>query len=480
MSSVAMPCRHAKKQHVINEFGTDGVAPALQRSESQDSWCSVTSSLYSGTSNLEGDGFEATTVSAGQSAGVDRLSDSQSDWLNSIMDSDNRYQEYGTPSMQVYSTSPANRLAPQDLHRNLDQMSRVDIFSQNSSHLPTKGNKLPSISQPRAPYFPEQNESWPRITQSDGGNRQRPEYLVSLQSCRLPSDEFQQSPALSNTCMIHQAFMQPPRRPHCHGCCACNAVVSEAMPADPQPEINSSTRISPHFDSPSFNSIRDQTVPDHLFYNNLPPKGVVSGSSLDMRIQTLIPGKTRYLSWDSHLLPSQIQDRFERSSMNQMDVDLSRLSYQGKAAFGTNTGPQYGHNTFEGYVLPSSSSNGTVMMTNRSRESIFDQTTQFPNRTVPYTFEFSQTSTDILYAPQPTIADQEVPLLGEPLSLNAQPNCTFTNFPQPSPPMPTSESNNILISRGQKLVSHNLHLLAIPTNLFVGWALLRDEKLYSR
>lgn len=80
------------KQHAIDEFGTDGVTPALQRSESQDSWCSVSStgSHYSETSSLEGDRLVATSVSARLLTSAEQPLRSQWDWLNS--DLETRYQ----------------------------------------------------------------------------------------------------------------------------------------------------------------------------------------------------------------------------------------------------------------------------------------------------------------------------------------------------------------------------------------------------
>lgn len=443
------------KHHAIDDFGTGGIAPALQRSESQDSWCSVTSSLYSETSDLGVDYFGETSVSAAPLGGIDQPSNSQSDWLNSIRDSDNRHQDYGTSSVPAYLIRLANGLAPPDLRQSMDQMSQGDIVFQNKSYLSTRGSELPLISPPVASYFPWQNESWSQITRSDGENGQSPDYLISLESYTLPGGEFQQRPALPDACMSHQGLMQRPRCPHYHGWCASNAVVLKATPPDPQPGMNSSTRRISNFDSLSSSGIRDQTAPNHLFCNNMPPRGVVS------QIPGFIPDKTRYSLWDNHPLTSEMQDSFERNSINPMVSSLPRLSYQSQFAFGTNTSPHNGRTTFEGYELPSPSSHGTPMMTNGSPESIFDPTMQPPNGFAPGTFKFPQTSTEVLCSPQSTITDQTLPLLREPLSLNSQPNPTFANFSEPSSPIPTSQSNNTFMSGGKFCVSRNSYLLAI-------------------
>ena len=151
-----------------------------------------------------------------------------------------------------------------------------------------------------------------------------------------------------------------------------------------------------------------------------------------LRISNFVLDKPRYLLWDSNPLPFQAQANIEQVFVNPMGVEFPRFSYQSQLIFGTNTGPQYGRNTFEGYEEPSSSSNGTFMMTNRSQQSISNQTIQPSNSIVPGTFEFSQASTDLLHSLQPTIPDEDFPPLHEPPCPNAPPNRTFPNFQQDS------------------------------------------------
>jgi hypothetical protein len=127
-------------------------------------------------------------------------------------------------------------------------------------------------------------------------------------------------------------------------------------------------------------------------------------------------------------LPSRIQANFEQVFMNPMSIDLSRLSYQSQITFATNIGPQYGHNTFEGSAVPSFSCNGTAMTTDAYQESTLDQTAQLPGAFTTSTFEFPQSSTDVLYSPQPPSADQDLPVLHEQPSFNSQRNRTFDDF----------------------------------------------------
>ncbi|KAE8440766.1 hypothetical protein EG329_006601 [Mollisiaceae sp. DMI_Dod_QoI] len=430
-------CRHAIQQLAIDEFGTDGDAPALQRSESQDSCCSVGSSVYSEMSNFGQDCLVATSVIAGPSLEVDQLLIDPLDWVNSIVDSDNRCQGCvaETPSMQVYSTSATNGVVLPDSYLSLDQMSQDGIVSQNSSHLSTRENGTSLISSPTMSFSTGQREPWSHITQSDGGNNRNSEYLANLQSYTLSSGKFQQPSALSDACMIHQEFMEPPMRPQSRGCYACNAVVSEKKLTYLQPGMNTSIRRSSYFDGPSSSGIRDQTIPDHLFYNNMPPNGPFPqsfGSSVDMRIPSFIPENARYSSWDSYPLPSQMQDGFQGISMNQIAVNMFKPCYHSQVTFGTNSSPQYGRNTFGGYELPSSSINEITAMT------------------IPSTREFLQNPTGVIYSPPPMIADQDFPLLCERLSLSSQQNCSFVNFPQPSPPISVNQSDNVLLSRGRK------------------------------
>ena len=111
-----------------------------------------------------------------------------------------------------------------------------------------------------------------------------------------------------------------------------------------------------------------------------------------------------------------------------MNVDLSRLSYQSQITFAANIGPQYGHNTFEGYEMPSFSSNGAAMTADEYRESTFNQTEQLHDAFTASIFGFAQTSTDVLYSPQPLSAGQDLNPLREQPSLSSQPNSTFCDF----------------------------------------------------
>jgi hypothetical protein len=111
-----------------------------------------------------------------------------------------------------------------------------------------------------------------------------------------------------------------------------------------------------------------------------------------------------------------------------MNVDLSRLSYQSQITFAANISPQYGHNTFEGYERPSFSSNGAAMTADEYRESALNQTEQLRDAFTASTFEFPQTSTDVLYSPQPLSAGQDLNALHEQPPLGSQPNSTFCDF----------------------------------------------------
>jgi hypothetical protein len=182
-------------------------------------------------------------------------------------------------SIDLYSIHPSNGLPPMDLHPNLDQISQGDIWSQNNSQPSTRGYDMQSISPPTAAYSPRRNSFWPQITQSAGGSSQSPGYLESFRPCALPSAEFQQRPALPETCITHQGFTRPSRQPHCHRCCAFNTAVWEPTPIILQLRMNSSTRMNSNFDSPSSSDIREQTVPDLLFNINTPSEGAISQNS---------------------------------------------------------------------------------------------------------------------------------------------------------------------------------------------------------
>jgi hypothetical protein len=222
----------------------------------------------------------ATSVNAGPLASVDQLSSSPLDWLN--RSSENRHQAYGMPATEVYSASVVSDLVPTDLDRSPTQMSQGDIVSQNRSHIWTIENEPATI--PPRPIFPGQNEHWPETAQSRRAYDKDPECLVDFQSCALLGAEFQQMPGFSEAGMAYQGFMQAPRCPNCGGCCACNTVILETTPVGPQPGMHSSLGMSSGFNSLSSSGIREQTVPDHLFHNNLLFNQVIpqnSGSLLE-------------------------------------------------------------------------------------------------------------------------------------------------------------------------------------------------------
>lgn len=219
----------------------------------------------------------ATSVTAGPLIGADQLLSSQWDLLNS--DLETRYQQDGMPSMNIYSTSTANGLALPSLPPSSDQMSQCDNLSKNSSPPLTGEYATPPISPATAACLPGQNDFCPHTTQPAGGFGRSPGYLANFQPCTHPRVRFQQKPALPGTCMTHQGFTRPSRRPHCRGCCACITVIWEPTPTVPQPVMNSLARVNSHFDSPSSSGIREQTVPGHLFYDNTPPEGAIPQSS---------------------------------------------------------------------------------------------------------------------------------------------------------------------------------------------------------
>jgi hypothetical protein len=211
----------------------------------------------------------ATSVNAGPLAGVDQLSSSPLDRLNRSYES---HQGYGMPVTEVYSASVVNGLG-----RSFPQMSQGDIVSQNRSHLWAVENEPPSIPPPLT--FPRQNEPWPETSRSHRANGKDPEYLVDFQSSVLPSAECQQIAGFPEAGMAYQGSIQAPRLPHCHGCFTCNPVVLETTPVGPQPGMNLSLGISSGFDSLSSGGIREKTVPDHLFHNNLLLSQVVPQNS---------------------------------------------------------------------------------------------------------------------------------------------------------------------------------------------------------
>ena len=123
-----------------------------------------------------------------------------------------------------------------------------------------------------------------------------------------------------------------------------------------------------------------------------------------------------------------MQANFEQAFMNSVNVNLPKLSYQSQGTFATNFSPLYQTNTFEGYQFPSFSRNGTAMMTDGHRELILGQTVQLPSAFAASTFEFPETSTDILYSPQLLGADLDIPPLHEQPFPRSPPNRTFNGF----------------------------------------------------
>jgi hypothetical protein len=269
---------HGTSEHG-DEHGNDGASTALQRSDSQDSWCSVTSTDYSETSDHKEDHSAATSVSAGPLASVDQPPSSQSDRL--IRESDTPYQEPWMPSANLYTTHPDNGLVPPTLYPGLDQMSQDDILSQNSSQPLPRGHEIPSISPSSAAYSPWQNDPhlWAEITQPAGASGQIAGYLASLRPCALPSAGFHHRPALPETCRTQPDFTRPSRHFPCHGFCAYNSVDLEPTPSVPQLGGNSLTRMSSDFGSPNSSGLREHTVPDHLFNINAPSERVISQQS---------------------------------------------------------------------------------------------------------------------------------------------------------------------------------------------------------
>jgi hypothetical protein len=179
------------------------------------------------------------------------------------------------PSMNIYSTSTADGLTLPSL----DQMSQCDNLSKNGSPPLTREYATPPISPPTTACLPGESDFCPHIIQPAGGFGRSPGYLANFQRCAHPSAGFQQGPASPGTCMTHQGFTRPSRRPHCRGCYACNTVILEPIPTVPQPGMKSLTRVNSHFDNPSSSGIRDKTVPGHLFYDNTPPEGAIPQNS---------------------------------------------------------------------------------------------------------------------------------------------------------------------------------------------------------
>jgi len=60
--------------------------------------------------------------------------------------------------------------------------------------------------------------------------------------------------------------------------------------------------------------------------------------------------------------------------------------------------------------------------------SALNQTEQLRDAFTASTFEFPQTSTDVLYSPQPLSAGQDLNPLHEQPPLSSQPNSTFCDF----------------------------------------------------
>ena len=269
---------HGTSEH-SDEHGNDGASTALQRSDSQDSWCSLTSTDYSETSDHKEDRLAATSVSAGPMASVDQLPSDQ--WDRLIKELDTPYQESWMPSANLYTTHPDNGLYPPALYPGLDQMSQGDILSQNSSQPLARGHEMQSISPSSAAYSPLQNDPhlWAQITQPAGASGQIAGYLASLRPCALPSAGFHHRPALPETCRTLPDFTRPSRNFHCNGFCAYNAVDREPTPTVPQLGGNSLTRMTSDFGSPNPSGLREQTVPDHLFNVNTSSEGVISQHS---------------------------------------------------------------------------------------------------------------------------------------------------------------------------------------------------------
>ncbi|KAE9365538.1 hypothetical protein N431DRAFT_420721 [Stipitochalara longipes BDJ] len=390
-------CRRKKEKclHATNELGTDEATPALQRSESQDSWCSVTSTSSCDSESYKPgeDRWVATSVSAALLAGRDQLPSGQLDWSNTNLNT--RYQEPRTILKNLYATRPSNGSAPPGLHPSLDQVSQGDILSQNSSQPAPGGYDMRSISLPATTYPPRHNGCWPQNTHSVGGSSQSPGYLLRFHTCALSSAEFQQRPALPETCMTYQRLPWFSGQPYCNGCCACNPLFWEPTPIVHQPVMNSSTQTNSNFGSPSASDTRERTVPENLFKINMPSEETISQSSV---------------------------------FMSPMDVNLSNFLYQSHSTFATNISPPCGRNTFEGNPLPSFSSDGTAMTMDTSHGSTFNHTTRTLDAIAPEIFRFPQSSTDDGYLPQLTIPDQDFPLAHEPPFINAQPNHSFVHF----------------------------------------------------
>jgi len=375
------------------------------------------------------------------------------------MDSDNRYQEYGVPSTQAFLTSPPSGLAPHGSYRSSEPMSQGDTVSQNNGHLSTEVYELTSISPSMMSYFPDKSEPWSQTIQSNGGD-QRPEYLTNLRSPTLPSSEFQPTAPFHYPSTIHNEFTNVPRHAPFPGYSPSNAVVSEPPQTIPQARIDSSTRWSPTFASPGLSGTRVQTVPGHFFVDHMPSRGPLPqtpGSWLNMRAPEFLPEGSQNLSWDSQQLLPRVQGSLGQILVDSMDIDLFGLTSQSQVSFGANTSPQYGVNTFESSSLPSPSSNGTDTMMNRSRGSLFHQTTQFSNTFYPSTLESPRSSSDILSSQLDNFSNEPF-LHGEPVSNPPQTNSQLSHFENrfSPPPLQTPQSgpSNISMSRCSNCVSH--------------------------
>jgi hypothetical protein len=395
-----------------------------------------------------------TSVNAVPSTSLDQLLSGQWTNLNSIMDSDNRYQEHEIPSMQAYSTSPADGFAPQDSYRTSEQVSQGDIISRRGDNPFSLGRELPSMFPSTGPYFPDQNDYWPESIQSGEGHGQHAGYLASLQAPTLRSSGFPPMATFQHASASHPDFMSDPSyatRPR-YG--DCNAAVSEMTPTIPPSGTDISTRRSSQFDSPGSSGVRVHTVPDHFDNGHIPPQGLKaqgSGSWLDF-----LPGEVRNLSWDSQPLPSQVQYNLGQLTVNPMDIDLLALANGSGNSFGAGTDFQPEFNTFGGYGQPSSSSNGTAMMTKRSQGSTFDQTTHLFDTFHLSTLESPLSSSHFLSSQSDIFSNEHFSLhesTPHPLQLNSQ----LILSPQPFQTS-TSRPSTTSMSRCQSCVSDHVHI----------------------